>query len=58
MNLSKLPFVEKIGISQQADKVLTLDYSESVLNHLQSVHAGAQYILVLIFSTPINVFLL
>ena len=45
MDVTKVPFVEKIGIVRGADDILRLPYNESMQNHLQTIHAGAQFVL-------------
>ena len=43
MDILDIPFVEKIGISRSDNGTLGLDFSRSVLNHIATIHAGAQY---------------
>ncbi len=45
MNLTEIPFVKEIGIQKLADGNLGLPFSERVLNHLQTIHAAAQFAL-------------
>jgi len=45
MDVTKIPFVEKVGIVQQSDGGLSLPLNKSVQNHLQTIHASAQFAL-------------
>ncbi|MBN4082192.1 YiiD C-terminal domain-containing protein [Mariprofundus ferrooxydans] len=45
MNIIKIPFVRKVGIEKNDDGFLYLQFDESVYNHLQSIHASAQFTL-------------
>jgi acyl-coenzyme A thioesterase PaaI-like protein len=45
MNLTEIPFVREVGIRNSADGTLELPFSTRVHNHLQTVHAGAQFAL-------------
>lgn len=45
MDVTKIPFVEKVGIVRQSDGGLELPFDESVHNHLQTIHASAQFAL-------------
>ena len=45
MNIVEIPFVKKVGISKNKDGFLELAFDESVHNHLQSIHASAQFAL-------------
>jgi acyl-coenzyme A thioesterase PaaI-like protein len=45
MDVTKIPFVEKVGIVRQPDGGLGLPFNESVHNHLQTIHASAQFTL-------------
>ena len=45
MDVTKVPFVEKVGIVRESDDILELPYNESMQNHLQTIHAGAQFVL-------------
>ena len=45
MNITKLPFVEKVGIKRNDNNLLELLFDETVQNHMQTIHAGAQYTL-------------
>ncbi len=45
MNITKLPFVEKVGIKRNDNNLLELLFDETVQNHVQTIHAGAQYTL-------------
>ncbi|MCF6203542.1 MAG: DUF4442 domain-containing protein [Methylococcaceae bacterium] len=43
MDLIKIPFVKKVGIKKVENGNLGLPFSESVHNHLQTIHASAQF---------------
>jgi len=45
MNLIEIPFVQKVGVEKNAGGFLQLHFDESVHNHLQSIHASAQFTL-------------
>ena len=45
MDVTKIPFVEKVGIVRKSDGGLELPIIESVHNHLQTIHASAQFAL-------------
>ena len=45
MDVTKIPFVEKVGIVQKSDGRLELPFNESVHNHLHTIHASAQFVL-------------
>jgi len=45
MDVMKIPFVESVGIARDADGILTLPFDGHVHNHLQTVHAAAQFAL-------------
>ena len=45
MDVTAIPFVAKVGITFTEGGVLTLPFTPDVQNHLQSVHAGAQFAL-------------
>jgi len=45
MNVLEIPFVEKVGITQNADDQLELAFKEDVQNHLNTIHASAQFTL-------------
>ena len=45
MNVLKIPFVKKVGITKRADDQLELTFKEDVQNHLQTIHASAQFTL-------------
>jgi len=44
MNINTIPFIKLIQINQEEDS-LSLDIKENVLNHINTIHAGAQYTL-------------
>ncbi len=45
MNVVEIPFVKKVGIEKRSDGCLHLQFNKSVHNHLQSIHASAQFTL-------------
>ena len=45
MNVVEIPFVKKVGIKKRDDGCLHLQFGKSVHNHLQSIHASAQFTL-------------
>ena len=45
MEVTKIPFIEKMGIKQDQEGNLVLDFDESVQNHVQTIHASAQFAL-------------
>ena len=45
MNVVEIPFVKKVGIEKNGDGDLHLQFDNSVHNHLQSIHASAQFTL-------------
>lgn len=45
MNITEIPFVEKVGITRNSNGLLELSFSESVYNHLRTIHASAQFTL-------------
>ena len=45
MDVTTIPFVEKVGVIRSSKGLLELPFNESIQNHLQTIHAGAQYAL-------------
>ena len=45
MDVMEIPFVNSVGIRRGDDGVITLPFTGYVHNHLQTVHAAAQYAL-------------
>lgn len=45
MDVTGIPFVEKVGICRTEEGVLNLPFSASTQNHLKGVHASAQFTL-------------
>ncbi len=45
MDVTKIPFVEKVGIVKTTDGKLELPLTENIHNHLQTIHASAQFAL-------------
>lgn len=45
MHVTDIPFVKLVGIEKSHDGRLELPLNDSLLNHLQSIHASAQFAL-------------
>ena len=45
MDVLKIPFVNKVGLNKNSNGVLELPNEPEIQNHLQSIHAGAQFTL-------------
>ena len=45
MNVLEIPFVQKVGLRRNRDGYLTLPMDKSNENHIQTVHASAQFTL-------------
>jgi acyl-coenzyme A thioesterase PaaI-like protein len=45
MNLLQIPFVKTVGLKFDTSNRLSLPFSEMVQNHLQTIHASAQFAL-------------
>jgi acyl-coenzyme A thioesterase PaaI-like protein len=45
MDVLTIPFVEKTGITRTAEGVLELNFNDSILNHVGTIYAGAQFVL-------------
>jgi len=45
MNITEIPFVHKVGIQKNTDGKLELPFDQTVQNHLQTIHASAQFAL-------------
>lgn len=45
MDVTEIPFVKKTGITQSSTGELELSFNESTHNHLQTMHASAQFTL-------------
>lgn len=45
MNVTEIPFVKKVGITRNDQDLLALPFSEQLQNHLQTLHASAQFTL-------------
>ncbi|WP_166642564.1 PaaI family thioesterase [Methylocaldum gracile] len=45
MDVTAIPFVEKVGICRTEEGTLTLPFSTSTQNHLNTIHASAQFAL-------------
>lgn len=45
MNITQIPFVKHIGITEQGEAALKLEPSKTIENHIQTIHASAQFTL-------------
>ncbi len=45
MEIIKVPFIKKAGVGKDQEGNLTLNFEESNLNHLQTIHASALFTL-------------
>lgn len=45
MNITAIPFVEKVGITRHSSGLLELPFNSGLHNHLQTIHASAQFAL-------------
>lgn len=45
MNILEIPFVKKVGIEKKASNELSLSFNEGIKNHLDTIHASAQFAL-------------
>jgi acyl-coenzyme A thioesterase PaaI-like protein len=45
MDVIKIPFVEKVGITTSSTGRLELPFDKSIRNHLETIHASAQFAL-------------
>ena len=45
MNVTEIPFVRHVGIDTDDSGALRLEFSQAVQNHLQTLHAAAQFAL-------------
>lgn len=45
MDVLTIPFVEKVGITRSSDGILELSFDDSISNHIETIHAGAQFVL-------------
>jgi len=45
MDVTQIPFAKHIGIEQKVEGTLKLDATKVVQNHIQSIHASAQFAL-------------
>jgi len=45
MNILDIPFVKKVGLTRNKDNLLALPMDKSNENHIQTVHASAQFLL-------------
>lgn len=45
MDVLKIPFIEKVGITKDDNQLLELRFDKSIQNHLETIHASAQFAL-------------
>lgn len=45
MEITDIPFIDKVGVKKNSEGFLELSFSDSVLNHLQTIHASALFTL-------------
>lgn len=45
MDITKIPFLDKVGIAKNQQDILGLELDDSVLNHLNTIHASALFTL-------------
>lgn len=45
MDVTQIPFTRHVGIARQDENILRLEASDEVQNHLQTIHASAQFAL-------------
>jgi len=45
MDVVEIPFVKKVGINKNTNGDLELPFNNEVQNHLQTIHASAQFTL-------------
>ncbi len=45
MDIAEIPFVQKIGIARTGHGTLELSFNDSLYNHVQTIHASAQFAL-------------
>ena len=45
MNVTEIPFVKKVGITQSLNGELELPFTDETHNHLETMHASAQFTL-------------
>jgi len=45
MDVTQIPFAKYIGIKQKAEGILKLDSEDIVKNHIETIHASAQFAL-------------
>lgn len=45
MNVTEIPFVKKVGITQSSNGELELPFTDETHNHLATIHASAQFTL-------------
>lgn len=45
MEITKIPFIEKIGINRNRQGLLGLEIDDSIKNHIQTIHASALFAL-------------
>ena len=45
MDVTTIPFVEKVGVIRSSKGLFELGFNETIQNHLQTIHASAQFAL-------------
>ncbi len=45
MNILEIPFTKKVGIEKNQNSELQLPFTKSIQNHLETIHASAQFCL-------------
>jgi acyl-coenzyme A thioesterase PaaI-like protein len=45
MNVTEIPFAKYIGITREDENVLKLDFQPNIENHINTIHASAQFAL-------------
>lgn len=45
MEITKIPFIEKVGINKNQQDYLKLELNDSVTNHMRTIHASALFTL-------------
>jgi len=45
MDVTEIPFAKHIGIEKKEESTLKLEYTQLVQNHMQTIHASAQFAL-------------
>lgn len=45
VDILHIPFIKKVGLKKNCNGALTLPFNETVINHIQTIHASALYAL-------------